>query len=154
MLGFDILQMPSYEINRYIKWLKSIILQCEIRIDELEKLKNSRESAHKYKKAINSLAYKMYSENKEFMDIANRTQRIDIIMNRLNCNKKKAIEVHDMLAKWVNKKRRSDRDKYIVLLAGSGMKKTAISKKYGISRQQVHNILDKHKNNFFLKQDF
>ncbi|MAH06553.1 MAG: hypothetical protein CL561_13440 [Alphaproteobacteria bacterium] len=49
--------------------------------------------------------------------------------------------IYALLQSKCKKQRRTERDQQIVLLAKIGTKKSEIAKRFGISRQQVYNVL-------------
>ncbi len=154
MLNFKIQDVPTKEITRTIEWLDTIRKDCEYRIYQLNKIKSGNNKTSQWRRLMNALAKEIYYRNNELFETGDYDSRIKYIREHLDCDEKRATHIYDILRRWAKRKRRNNRDQEIAFIAKSGMKKSDIAEKFKISRQQVHNILKKHKkeNETFLKE--
>lgn len=151
MLNVDLMNTPTQEINRMIKWLEFARNDCDLRIAELERLKQNRQRSCTHRKTINELALEIYNSDKEFLSKHNQYEATLNIQKQLLCSWPRARQTYDVLKKWATNKKRRDRNEQIIILANSGMNKTNIADKFQITRQQVYNVLRKNKKSIFLK---
>jgi DNA-directed RNA polymerase specialized sigma subunit len=142
MLSLEDYNIPTREIDRMIKWYIEVKHDCDYRIAELKKLKSERNRSLRYKAMINKLVKQVLDEGSEFMQLGDYDDRVRIITQRIGCDWKRGEQLYDLIFAKAKKKRISDRDQQIIALAATGMKKTEIAKKYGISRQMVYRIIE------------
>ena len=153
MFNFKVRDVPTKEIDRTIEWLETIRKDCEFRIYQLKKRKSGNTRTSNWRQRRNALAEEIYRGNNELFETGDYDSRIKYIREHMECDEKRAAHVYDILRVWAKRKRRNNRDQEIAFLAKSGMNKSNIAEKFKISRQQVHNIIKKHKeeNETFLK---
>lgn len=131
--------IPTREIDQACFWLRGMIEDCEIKIDQLQKIKTERERVKKWREDIRSLSDYFYDEDTDHIDIKTRSE---IVRQRLGCTHSRA----DLIARHINLKVKrekiKDRNATIKKDLKLGMSVAAISRKHRISRQHVYNILN------------
>lgn len=145
MLNLKIHNIPTAEIDRTIEWLEKIKSDCEFRIHQLKERKANNCRAKQRRLMMKELSREIYYSNSEIFKSGDHKSHIDYIKEHLKCDEQHAEAVYEVLNKLAKRKRQDRRDEKIVMLAKSGIKKPVIAKKYGLTRQQVYNILKAHK---------
>ena len=140
--------VPTGEIDQIIGWLDSIRKDCGYKISQLESLKGSRARAEKHRNSMNAIARQFCDPDSAHLDLETRTE---IIQQRLGCDPKRARDVAENVTRKIKKQLKQERNRQIFLEYATGVKSGALAKKYGISRQQVHNIVEKHENSRYFK---
>lgn len=129
--------IPTVLIDQNIGWLKRIKNDAEFTIGQLEHVKNSRKRAKDYRDKMQATA-DLFLDDEDLLD---KNSKIRVIIQRLGCDKKRAYEIYDIILRRNRQRKKSERNKKIVLKHLTGQSKTSIAREYGISRQQVHNII-------------
>lgn len=140
--------VPTGEIDQIIGWLGSIRDDCAYKISQLEKLKQERDRTERWRRNINDLARQFFDPDSLHLDLETRQK---IIQQRLGCEWHIALNIAEQVATWAKKQRRKKRDAEICLKSDAGAKPGALAKEYGLTRQQVHNILKDRPDRKFLK---
>ena len=140
-ITINLYNLPTHEIDMTIEWLEKIKLDCELEISKLKLLKKSRVRSRDYRDNIKDIAKLLYTEDPSIVDDENPNKAISYIRKRMDCSNERAQDIYALLQSKCKKQRRTERDQQIVLLAKIGTKKSDIAKRFGISRQQVYNVL-------------
>ncbi|MCB9980764.1 MAG: hypothetical protein H6863_06495 [Rhodospirillales bacterium] len=140
--------IPTPELEQTIGWLDDIRRDCDYKISEIEAIISDRQRTEKWRKNINSLARQFYDPDSIHLDIEARYQ---IVMQRLDVQPHIARHIAERVHTWAKRKRRENRNAQICLKHDAGTKKTDLAREYGISRQQVHNILKNRRDRQYFK---
>lgn len=140
-ITINLYNLPTHEIDMTIEWLEKIKLDCELEISKLKLLKKSRVRSRDYRDNIKDIAKLLYTEDPSIVDDENPNKAISYIRKRMDCSNERAQDIYALLQSKCKKQRRTERDQQIFLLAKIGTKKSDIAKRFGISRQQVYNVL-------------
>ena len=142
--------IPTMAIDQNIGWLSRMRKDIDFTINQLEQVKKSRQRAQDHRDKMNNIASMFYDDDALDMD---RNTRIQIIIQRLGCDKDYAHAVCDLIDAWCSRKKRENRNEEICLKHASGRTKASLAREYGISRQHVYNILsDSHRFCFMRKK--
>lgn len=138
---------PTHEINQAINWLEGMeddfqkrLAEVSARKKDLLSIKEDRDRSKTYRQGIKSLVNDF--KDPAYLDMPAHLLS-EIIRQRLGCSHARAKNLVPLIYARAQKERRADRNAQIVALASAGTSKTALAKKYNISRQAVHKIIKK-----------
>jgi len=130
-------EIPSLVIDQNIGWLSRMRRDIDFTINQLEHLKKSRDHQRNHRNLMNDLADELIDDNGHLDD----NVRIQIIIQRIGCNKKRAWEILELIKSKYARKKRDERNKIIALKHKSGLSITKLAHEYDLSRQQIYNII-------------
>ncbi|MGH1403261.1 MAG: Mor transcription activator family protein [Alphaproteobacteria bacterium] len=131
--------IPTHEIDQAISWLNNIKHDCDHQISSLKLLKAERERSQKWRNDINALAKAFCDPDALHLNLETRT---NIIQQRLGCNIEKAQQIAEIVTRWAKNEYRKQRDKKIYNdRITNDMSAAECAKKYGMTRQQIYNIV-------------
>jgi len=130
--------IPTLAIDQNIGWLGRMRRDIDFTINQLEQIKKTRVRSQNHRDMMNALAEQFYDTDAVDMD---RNTRIQIIIQRLGCNKERANAVCDLIEQWCMRQKRKNRNEEICLRYASGKSKASLARQYGLSRQHIYNIL-------------
>lgn len=142
MLNPKYLHMPSQEIDQTISWLETVRNDCDVKISQLRSIKAQDDALKRHRANFKKLA-EQYA-NDEFSSITEELQ-LKIIEQRLGCSRSRAEKVRELALSMSKKNKRRYRNIRIAKLYDAGIPVTDIANDEGISRQQAHKIIQKHK---------
>lgn len=132
------------EIDQSIEWLTNIKLDCELKINELQRIKSSQERLSRHRQKFDDLAREFARD--EFINLPKETQ-LAIIMQRFDVTKKQAenmIVLAKRRCKIIQEKARNIR---IAKLYEAQIPVQEIANDVKLSRQAVYTVIGKHKEN-------
>lgn len=139
-------KIPTLSLDQNIGFLQRQKQSIEHTIYRLECVKKERKRAQNHRDKMNELAALFYDT--DALDMPKNT-RIQIIMQRLGCDKSRANALVDMIEQWCIRKKREIRNEAICVEHSHGRPITALARQYGLSRQHIYNILDdSHKHSY------
>ncbi|MGB0719756.1 MAG: hypothetical protein ACPGRX_04735 [Bdellovibrionales bacterium] len=139
--------VPTHEIENNIVWLDIQRRNISNQIDTLKRIKKDRERAQKWRDDMNAIARQFFDNDALHLDIDTRAK---IVKQRLGCDEKQAYDIAELVNAWAKRQHRKNRNEDICILYRSGQSAAKIAVKYGISRQQVHNIVKKDEKTRFI----
>jgi hypothetical protein len=141
-------QIPTGELEQTIGWLDDIKRDCEFKISEIESIKRDRERVENWRKNMNKLAKQFYDDDALHLDVDTRQK---IVQQRLGCEPNRARHIAENVHAWAKRQRRKNRDAEICMKRRAGVKPKDLAAEYGISRQQIHNIVKNDDKTRFLR---
>jgi hypothetical protein len=139
-------KIPTPEIEQTIFWLRSVMDDCQFKITRLQSLMDERERAQKHRDETNAIARQFCDPDSLHLDMDTRAE---IIRQRLGCDYARARAIAEIVTAWAKRQSRKKRDARICALLDTGCYSISeIAKKEKLSRQQVHNIVNKGKDSF------
>lgn len=140
--------IPTLVLDQNIGWLVRMRRDIDYTIKRLEQVKKERSRTQKWRDDLNDLARQFYDP--ESLDMDMRT-RIMIIQQRLGCDTKRAKDIAAIVDAWSKRKRRLNRNDEIATLHSAGTSVTELSRRYGLTRPQIYNIIADAKRHKFLQ---
>lgn len=135
-INYKLYKAPESELKRLLEFHQNVANDSHARISDIQSILASRKAARDYRRRLEQYAHR-------YEAAACETPPKDLIaqiVHDLSCSARYASEVAEIALKTMRKERRAKRDAQIRLLS-EYMSKTELALKFGISRQQVHNIL-------------
>lgn len=136
------------ELEQVKSWLKAIKNDCESKIEEIKRLERDRKRSENWRREMNEISKQF--RDPEHMDLDLNT-RAKIIQQRLGCSVDRARQIADHVHAWAVRENRRQRNEQICFKYRCGESAAHLSKVYGVSRQQVYNIIKADKDYKFIK---
>ena len=138
----------THELAQAKNWLLSIKADCEFKIDQIKKIESDRKRAEKWRTNINAISKEFRDSDNLHIDL--RT-RLDIVRQHLGHEHPQARAIALQAHKWAQKQVIIERNQIICLKKKSGESVTVLARDYGLSRQQVYNVIKDDKTMQLLK---
>jgi mevalonate kinase len=144
-INYQLYKAPTSHLNQEIERFNEIIFHAESRILDIKRVKNSRKAMAEHRKRLNALAeqYISYYDPKR-----SKSEFIAKIRTILTCDTSYAEQVYEIIRKRVKSADTAKRNQKIVLLS-EYMDKTKLARKFNLSRQQIHNIINDNRSTYF-----
>lgn len=137
---------PTRELEQNIGWLEYQIEECQRKIDLVRKEKRNRERSKTWRDNMNAIAQKYYKIKGKELDF--EAMVIDI-KKKLDCNDAQARHAGTIVKNWIRRDNLKERNKAIKYWHKAGFSAIEIAERNELSRQQVHNVLNKSKASMF-----